>query len=373
MRPHFVVPVAAMLALPSLSAAQTVELSRPAVQFSEPFSFVRGVRELRDGRVLVADYIEDRVALVDLARATSTDVLTEGGGPRSVRLPMSIVPLGDSSLVVDYGNSRVLVLSPEGQPVRASVIERPGRLFVRGLARDGAWLYAVPSWAEGPDALPDDSVRVVRWRQGASSEETVFVMQGNRFRKDRSPSMQPRIPTVGYAGQDAWAVADGGAVWVVRHSPFRVERLLPDGQWRRGPIVERQLRAVSAEDKRRFVIEFSAASPTSGRGADGGMGRGPTPDAREVARLIGTTEWAATHPSFDAAGVLVAPRDRLWVRRAPEPGRPAIYDEFDGEGKPLRELRLPLGQRVVAVTERGVYAIRENDDGEQFLLRYALP
>lgn len=364
----------ALFVAPLLGArAQSVTLARPAAEFAEPFSFIRGLRELPDGRVLVADYLEDRVALVDLARGSSTDVLTEGAGPRNVRLPMAIVALGDSSLVVDYGNSRVVVLGPDARPARASVMERSGRLFMRGLTRDGAWLYAVPSWAEGPNALPDDSVRVVKWRPGASREEPVFVLQGTRFRKDRSPSMQPRIPTVGYAGQDAWAVTDDGSMWVVRHAPFRVERMTGDGRWQRGPIMPTQARRVTAADKRRFVTEFSAASPTSGRGADGGMGRAPLPDAAEIARLTETTEWAEFHPSFDATGVFVAPRGQLWVRRTTEPGHASVYDVFDANGNRLRDVTLPVGQRVLAVTARGVYALRENDDGEQYLLRYPPP
>lgn len=372
----FVPAAAAVLAILPAAAplgAQSVTLSRPAATFAEPFSFIRGVRELGDGRVLVADYIEHRVVLVDLTTGAARDVLTEGAGPRSVRLPMGIVAIGDSSLVVDYGNSRSVMLAPDGTPVRATVAEQPGRLFVRGVTRQGEWLYAVPAWAEGPAALPDDSVRVVRWRPGSDRTATVFVLQGTRFRKDRSPSMQPRIPTVGFAGQDAWLVTGDGTVRVVRHSPFRVERLNPDGQWTRGPEYPVTARPVTTADKRRFVYEFAEASPTSGRGPNGGMGREPMPDDAEIARLMQTTEWSATHPPFDASGVLAAPDHQVWVLRETDSTRPGRYDVFDGSGRRVREVMLPAGRRVVLVTARGVYTVRETADGEQFLERFALP
>lgn len=365
--------VAALVLGPTAAAAQVISLNTPTATLGEPFSFVRGVRELADGRLLVADYIENRVALANFATGEVQDVLTDGAGPRSVRLPMGIFALGDSSLVVDYGNSRTVVLAPDGRPVRATVVEQPGRLFVRGMNRAGEWLYAVPAWAEGPAALPDDSVRVVRWRPGSEREVTLFVLQGTRMRKDRSPSMQPRIPTVGFAGQDAWFVASDGSVRVVRHNPFRVERLSADGSWSRGPVIASTERPVTAADKRRFVLEFAEASPTSGRGPNGGMGREPMPNEAEVTRLMQTTEWSATHPAFDASGVFAAPNDQVWVLRETDSTRPARYDVFDAAGRRLREVRLPAGRRVVLVTARGVYAVRESDDGEQFIERFALP
>ncbi|MBX3174449.1 MAG: hypothetical protein KF709_08540 [Gemmatimonadaceae bacterium] len=358
---------------PASAAAQAISLTRPVAQFAEPFSSVRGVRELPDGRVLVADYIENRVALVDLSRGTSVDVLTDGGGPRNVRLPMGLVALGDSTAVLDVGNSRLVVVAPDAAVVRATVVERPGRMGVRGLLRDGSWAYAVPAWAEGPAALPDDSVRIVAWQPGSDRETTLFTVQGTRYRKDRSPSQEPRIPTVGFAGQDAWLVTADGGIRVVRHSPYRVERRAPDGTWSRGPVQAAEPRPVTPADKRRFVREFAATNPISGRGENGGMGRDALPDDRQVARQVEITEWAVSHASFQANGVFAAPGNRLWVSRDGDPTRPARYDVFDGEGRRVQEVTLPAGRRVVQVTSRGVYVLRENADGEQFLERYALP
>lgn len=362
--------VVAVLAVAAPAWAQARGLRNPPQRFDDPFSSIRGVRELPDGRVLVADYVENRVAIVDFTRGSSIDVLTDGAGPRNVRLPMGIVALGDSSAVVDAGNSRLVVLGPTGDVVRAQVVERPGRQAVRGLSADGQWLYAIPAWAEGPKALADDSVRVVKWRPKSEQEQNVLVLQGTRYRKDKGPSREPRIPIVGFAGQDAWAVDRDGSIWVVRHAPFRVERLSPDGQWVRGPVQAAPSRPVTLADKQRFVREFASANPTSGRGEGGGMGRTPLPNERQVARQVEITEWAASHPSFDAGGVVVAPGGHLWVRRDADPSRAARYDIFDASGRRLREVALPPGERVVAATARGVYVIHESADGEQHLLRY---
>jgi hypothetical protein len=359
---------------PLAATAQVVRLERPAASLPEAFSFIRGMRELPDGRLLVSDYIEQRVAAVDLATGTVGDVLTEGAGPANVRLPMSLVRgPADSTFVVDWGNNRLVVLTPDGRPARVTVVEEPGRLFLRGVDASGAWLYAVPSWAEGPDALPDDSVRLVRWTPLAAATPTVAVVQGTRYRKDRSPSQEPRIPTVGFAEQDAWLVTADGEIVIVRAKPYRVERIDRTGRRRGGPAVPVTTRPVTAADKQRFVRAFALASPVSGRGPGGGMGRAPMPTARELARLVEITEWAEHHPPFDAGGVHVAPDGAVWVRQTSDVTRPARYDVFDTTLARVRQIELPLGRSVALVTARWIYAIHETEEGVQGIERYAKP
>lgn len=366
--------LALALALPLVATAQPVRLDRPAATHPEVFSFVRGVRELRDGRVLVADWIEQRVAILDIARGSATDVVTEGGGPDEVRLPSGLVPFrGDSTLLVDQGNTRLLVLGPDGRAARTIVADAPGRMGTRGITNDGAFLYAIPSWAAGPAALPDDSVRIVRWDPGTDRSTPVAVVQGTRWRKDRSPAMTPRLPMVAFASQDAWTVSSAGEVVIVRANPYRVEVIGADGRRRTGPSYSAVPRAVTAADKLRFVREFAASSPMSGRGPGGGMGRAPMPSARELAQQVETAEWATHHPPFDASGVFAAPGGRTWVAHPAFPGEPVRYDVFDADGRRLRQVELGARRRVVHVGARGVYVVAETEDGEQTIERYASP
>lgn len=354
--------------------AQVVRLERAEARLEDAFSFVRGMRELRDGKLLVADYIEQRIVLVDLAAQTTRDLLTEGAGPADVRLPMGLVPhRADSTLVIDYGNNRLLVLSPDARAVRTIVVEQPGRLFVRGPDAGGAFLYAVPGWSEGSSALADDSVRIVRWVPGAEATQQVAVVQGTRMRKDRGPSMQPRIPTVGFGAQDAWVVASGGELVIVRNAPFHIEVRDRDGRVHAGPAYQTIARAVTQADRRRYVLEFSAGAPTSGRGPNGGMGRSEVPNAAEVSRLMSTTEYAEFFPPFDAASVLAAPGGRTWVKRSLEPSAPTRYDVFDITGTRVLEVELPPKRRVALVTARGVYVVADGEDGVQSIERYRLP
>lgn len=366
--------LALALALPLVATAQPVRLDRPAATHPEVFSFVRGVRELPDGRVLVADWIEQRVALLDFASGDATDVVTEGGGPQHVRLPSGLVPFrGDSTLLADQGNNRLLVLGPDGRTARTIVADAPGRMGTRGVTADGALVYAIPSWAEGPAALPDDSVRIVRWDPRTDRLTPVAVVQGTRWRKDRSPAMTPRLPMVGFASQDAWVLSPVGELVIVRANPYRVEVIGSGGRRRTGPSYSAAPRPVTAADKLRFVREFAAGSPMSGRGPGGGMGRAPMPSDRELAQQVETAEWASHHPPFDASGVFVAPGGRTWVGHATAPGQPVRYDVFDAEGRRVQQVEIAPRRRVVHVGARGVYVVTESDDGEQTLERYRLP
>lgn len=369
------ITLAAALVAASSAAAQVVRLDRPDAVLDEPFSLVRGVRELSDGRLLIADWIENRIVIADLARGSVREVLREGRGPQEVRLPSGLVRLrGDSTLVLDEGNNRLIVLAPDGRAARTIVAEVPGRGGVRGIDATGAFFHAVPSWSEGPNALPDDSVRIVRWDPSSPAEpRTVAVVQGTRYRKDRSPAMQPRLPMVGFASQDAWVVSAAGAIMIVRASPYRVEAHASGRATVVGPTYTAPTLLVSAEDKRRFVAEFAFGSPVSGRGADGGMGRGPSPDAAEILRMVGTAEWAERFPPFDAARVVAAPDGRIWVGAPVRPREPARYDLFDGQGRRVRQVEFRPGRRVASVGTRGVYAVAEDADGVQTIERYRLP
>ncbi|HEU5217504.1 MAG TPA: hypothetical protein VFU23_02540, partial [Gemmatimonadales bacterium] len=138
--------------------SQTIRLTTPNATLTEEFSAIRGVRELADRRVLVSDYIDQRVVLVDFDKGTVLARVTNGGGPREARLPTRLVAAaGDSTLLVDLGNNRLLVLDGQGRPARTIPGERVGLLGVRGVDGSGAFYYAVPGWSE-ETPLPNDSL-----------------------------------------------------------------------------------------------------------------------------------------------------------------------------------------------------------------------
>jgi hypothetical protein len=84
------------------------------VRFSEPFGMVTTVREMRDGRLLVADPLGQALMAVDLAAGTADTIGRVGPGPGEYSQPDLVMPLpGDSSLFADLGNGRLVVLGPD--------------------------------------------------------------------------------------------------------------------------------------------------------------------------------------------------------------------------------------------------------------------
>lgn len=366
---------AVALVLPRAALAQVVRLDRPDATLAEPFSFIRGARELSDGRLLVIDWIENRLVAADFAANRVRQLMREGPGPQELRLPSGLIRLrGDTTLLWDDGNNRSHILAPDGRSVRTILADVPGRGGIRGMDATGAWLHGVPAWAEGPNALPDDSARIVRWDERSNAEpRTVAVAQGTRYRKDRSPAMQPRLPMVGYASQDAWAVAPSGALVIVRATPYRVELHAPGRAPVIGPAVAVTTRLVTTEDKRRFIREFAAGSAVSGRGPNGSMGRGEAIDEQEVIRMTGTAEWAERYPPFDGGAVFVGVDGRTWVGAPAMPGTARRYDVFDTNARRVQQVELQVGRRIVHVGARALYAVAEDEDGVQTIERYRLP
>jgi hypothetical protein len=281
--------------------------------------------------------------------------------------------LGDSTFLVDLGNNRLLLLDGQGRAVRTIPGERIGVLGVRGMSPDGAFYFAVPGWAEGEAALPNDSVRIVKWNPRTDAQATIAVIQGERMRSDiREPARTPRIPVVGYAAQDAWVMA-GAVLRIVRAGGYRIESRPPAGPPVVGPSYAYQTRPVSSADRLAFVRHFNESSPTSGKGENGGMGYSPAMNDAELALTARGTQYAERHPMFDAGAVIAGPGGQLWVGRPAEEGKAVLYDVFDDAGKRVKIVELPPGRRVAAVGRQNVHVVMETDAGIQHLERYSLP
>ena len=95
------------------SAQDPIALQPAAALGDAPFTLIRGVHELPDGRVLIADQRENALWVVDLARGTRERVGREGAGPDEYRNPVGIWPFrGDSVILEDLGNGRLSFWGP---------------------------------------------------------------------------------------------------------------------------------------------------------------------------------------------------------------------------------------------------------------------
>jgi hypothetical protein len=107
-----------------------------------PFGYIGGVRELQDQRVIVADPLGVALVIADL-NANSIDTIGHiGAGPEEYRQPDRVLPLpGDSTLLVDLGNSRLTVLDPDDRFLEHYPIARQ--------TASGANALIVPRFTDG--------------------------------------------------------------------------------------------------------------------------------------------------------------------------------------------------------------------------------
>jgi hypothetical protein len=409
-----VVPAAPLL-------AQTVPVrtfTKPAVEYGEPYSAVRGVRELADGRVVVTDPRDKVVQLVDLKASRATTLGREGSGPNEYQMPSGVFALpGDSTLIADPLNSRFLVLGPRGalagtwspaaaapaggggdRPASQSVPARPpaggGGPVVMTMGGGGPMammqtratdaqgrVYTTGSpiamTPEGPKAA--DSLPILRITRSNSATDTVAWLQvpkGNTSVGGSGGNMNIRIGGGPFAANDGWAVLADGRVAVVRYADYHVEVYPAAGRGapaRGTPVRFTPVRVTDAEKQEwrdtraRSGGMAIAITRTDGPGGASQQSRAVAPPAQEP------TDWPAVMPPFDAGRVFATPTGQLWVGRHQSASDKAPrYDVFDASGKHTGQVVFPADTRVIGFGKGTVYTVRIDEDDLQYLQRWTL-
>jgi hypothetical protein len=396
----------------------TRTLSRPAVEYDEPFSGLASLRELRDGRLIVTDLRDKTLQLIDLANGSATPIGREGSGPTEWGLPTSVLAMpGDSTYVVDILNSRFLVVGPDGKPVKTfspaadaamQTITRGsdgGRGGRGGAARGGAraggatmtfgggmmqaratdargrMYYTGMAFALSDDGMPRqaDSLPLLRQSPGSTAVDTVaYVMpspNGASVSGSRGGGM--RFSVGGgrpFENGDAWVVFPDGRVAIARAADYRVDIVQPNKTVVRGAAVPYTPVRVTEAEKR----QWREAQQNSSMIAVTMNARGGAAPQRSVQSGVGRPvqepdSWPEVKSPFAGNSVFAAPSGETWVfRQRAANDRVPVADVFNARGQLVGRVALPAGIRVVALGLRGVYAVRTDEDDLQYLQRYAL-
>ncbi len=369
--------------------------------FPESFGLLQSVRELADGRLLVADPLGGVLAAVDVVSERMDPVGREGGGPGEWRQPDGVFALpGDSTLLVDLGNARLSVLDPAGQFVRgypmAMGLEealaraggegRPPSLASMDIVQPrvtdaaGRIYYQSRGGIAAPGAAPDSS-EVRRWSRDESPPATVARLRPPVLSSATSGGggqVQVRMRPTPFAPQDDWAVAADGRIAVVRAEPYRVEWIGTDGRVTTGETVTYRPVRVGSEDRERWLENLtsgglSVAMTVGGGGQSMQFRRGGGLGPAQGAGSTEDYEWPDVLPAFRAGGARVDPAGRVWVERYQGAGSPALYDVFDARGTLAAQVRLPADHRVIGFGRDAVYAVRVDDVGLNWLEVFAPP
>lgn len=363
-------------------------LGEPTAVFPEDFGAVQTVRELEDGTVLVADPLGNALFRVDMAAGTRTQVGAEGQGPQEYQQPDAVWELpGDSTLLVDLGNGRLVSLGPElefgptsplsaGDPREGLVLAIPtavddqGRIYTQSTGMGG-----------GPGGeLPDSGVvlRVDRASMTADTLVRVKLTERTRTESGGPDNRSVSIQQIPLSLEDTWGVADDGSVVVARSADYHVEWHRPDGSVVSGSPMAYEPASLGNAEKQEWIdaqgrtggglqigvsIENGAMQMSFGRGGSRGGNQ----------REIDQYTWPETAPPFFGDRVEVDPRGRAWVRRFVEAGEDTTYDVFDGSGEHVTSYTLDGDRRVVGFGDGSVYVVSYDEFDLNYLERYALP
>lgn len=416
-----------LLAVTNVSEAQQAPrtLPTPEVSFGEPFSSVGvgAIRELRDGRVLVADPRDKVLSLVDFRAGSSTPVGREGSGPQEFGMPMRLFAApGDTTLLYDPLNSRYLIVGADGKPINTFRTENdpaggtrpgpppgpppgaqpqrgtPGPRPQGGPALIGGGLIARVSDAQGrlygesvgfsigENGQPQqpDSAAIVRFDRATRKVDTLAYINLPKANTQVSGSGGNVSFRIGGANpllpRDEWTVFPDGMLAIVRAADYHVEWVMPNGRkTSSSPIRYTPVRMNAAEIRheeelrnRARANQMSIAVTNDGAGTRRSAQMGPPPGAPPLEPL---TDWPEVKPPFrsGAASVLARPNGELWVRRTETSSvKGTLYDVINNQGAVTHQIRVPDGMTLVGFGNGTIYTTKLDEDDLVYLQRHRM-
>jgi hypothetical protein len=369
----------------SLAAAQNPpvkRLSQPQAEYAEPFTDIGAIRELSDGRVIVVDARELTVKLVDFRTGAATTIGRSGEGPGEYRWPSRLYALsGDSTLLHDGANGRLMIIQPDGKPGgfydpnevqtdsgsarlrRFNLRSSDGRRFLYGEAQP------IRIGANGAMELADHAA-IERLEFSSKKRDTIGFWP---VRKDANARLIPGAGVVTQPRMDAWPVwehwlvSPSGRIAFVFPDPYRVDFVDATGKVTQNPPIPYERVRVDDALKKQHEAERTAPqmAMTYSRGGGSSMQLMRSPYRPPAS-------WPEFLPPYRGTGQF-APDGHLWISRMTAAGRPPLYDVIGGDGRLLERVELPPRTKLIGFGAKSVYVIRLDPDDLQYLQRYTLP
>ena len=371
----------------------TRTLSKADAEYPEPFTQVTGVRELKDGRVIVIDPRDKTVQAVDLKAGTAVKLGREGSGPGEYGMPFRLLPLpNDTSAVVDMLNNRMLLINPDakvGGFVDLNVPAPAGRGDGRGGgmmmiggqmptssdAKGRMYMQGMPFRMTETGPVTADSVPMVRWDRASGKRDTLAwqrVPQGSTQVSSRGGrgNMSFRVGAgAPFTGADIMAVAPDGRVAIAHHDPYSVDFVNEAGQRTRGQPIKYDKIKVSEGHKaewreRQKSATMMMVSNDNGR-RSASVGGNPNVQDPE--------NWGDEYmpPFLQNQNTVQFSNDGfLWVQRTGPAGQLPTYDVIDRAGNLVQKVVLPKKARLLGFGNGAVYVARVDEDDLQYIQKY---
>jgi hypothetical protein len=366
------VPVAAQARAPR-------PLPTAATEFAEPFSAIANIVEVGSGLVLVHDSREKRLGVADFVSGDFRVTAREGAGPLEYGMLASMVRMpGDGAVAWDMRSSRRLMFGPDGAPVSTSAVTGPGGAMMRFgqpvpemSDASGRWYAMFQGMRVGAGAIQvADSFAIVRITPSSGATDTLVMLPVPASHPTERVEGKIRVRASGFVARDAWGVFADGSVLVVRGGAYVPEVVRPDGRRQRAEPVPHVRVPVTAADRATHIKEMEQRMARMGAMLGAEL-RGGAASGVEV---VPPDPWQSHHPPVLSTRIPVDSKGRAWVH-AMDADRASgeRYDLLDGDGRLLEAIRLPKGEKLVAMGRGVLYTTREDGDGLLYLRRYPLP
>ncbi len=359
---------------------QPEPLGGPDAVFPGDFGYVHTVVELPDGHVLVPDPLGKALYRVDMDKGTRNVAGGLGQGPGEYLQPDAVWPFqGDSILLVDLGNARLVRIGPD----LVFGAMRPIATF----AGDDAPVMVLPDAvdAEG-DAFvsvlggypPPDSGAILRVGLTTAAVDTVARYRLREYEITETDDGTYVIP-IRLSPQDAWGVAPDGSIVIARAAHYGVNWVAPNGVVTYGdtipyapvPVTRADMAGDLRAAQRHGGISMDSEVREDGTRTTNFSRGGFGPPDEEVDYDDYT--WHDVKPAFHNAAVRVDPLGRAWVRRHLPADSGTRYDLFDRAGQRVRALTLEGDRTVAGFGLAHVYIVTYDEVDLAYLERYRLP
>jgi hypothetical protein len=385
---------AALWAAASLAAQRpvpTITLDKGAKEAVEPFSQVSGMFELRDGRVLIVDSQEKEIRFVDFAKGTVAVALKSGPGPLEFQMGMLLGAIGDSAVLYDYSQRRLLLFAPDGRPVRSVLLGgtdpmaflstmRPTHVDGAGRAYGESEAMRMPMPRAGqpmPSAVTfDDTVAIQRFDLRTGKTDSVarirHMMAQLEPKMEISPAgaVKMSVTAPNFDAADVWTVTQDGTVLALRDGDYRV-RFISQGRERLGPPVPHLVIPITRAMQRATMDSIRAQMRVMNERPQRGGG---TPAPKSEFDVREPTRWAASMSPYRS--IRTSRDGHIWVgtpdAATPMDDRTARFDVLDATGVLIARVTVATGERIAGFGRGAVYTVRTDADDLQYLRRYTI-
>ena len=354
--------------LMSVQSPPRITLKPASATLREEFSDIVSVRELADGRVLVADPREKRIVVADLTGNSVQSIGRVGDGPEEFHTPGRLWALtGDSTIMKDGGGYPYITVFTGARIAGRISTESPASLAVsrgslRGADLDGRLIASVYPRRTPGEPPTQGWYSLIRFDRRANRTDTVTRVASGTAVSGTASGGPAGAPTgvpkyvVSLPTGDAGELFPDGTIAIVRMFPYRVEWCSPDLKCTEGPPLRASDPRMTDREKRAWMgyVRITGNWP-------------PTDDIER------TTGWPGLVPPTGGQA-FPEPAGRLVIERFPvADGPPLRYDIVDRSGRLAAQLLLPLNERIAGFGPRSVYIVATDSVGLQRLRRHPWP